>query len=92
MNFDYYLNATKKVILANYCNTYYSKVSADEFVDTLNRIFTLKQKVLTNIAKYVQYEVELRGKPLEKTLNNISFFSGIIVEYIDRDGNQPIKK
>jgi len=47
---------------------------------------------MINIATYVKNEVEVRGKPLDITLNNISFFAAILVEYIDRDGNQPIVK
>ena len=87
-----YLDAVKGVILAAYINQFYRAMPPDQFVDTLNRIFVLKQKVLANIAAYVQREVEVRGKPLDKTLENISFFAAILVEYIDRDGNQPIAK
>lgn len=87
-----YLTAVKQTILASYCNAFYGKVPADQFVDTLNRVFKLKQKPLANIAAYVRREVEVRGKPLDKTLDNISFFASILVEYIDRDGNQPIDK
>lgn len=87
-----YLDAVKRTILASYINTFYHTTPPDQFVDTLNRVFTLKQKVLANIAAYVQREVEVRGKPLDKTLDNISFFAAILVEYIDRDGNQPIVK
>lgn len=92
MTFDDYLHATKRAILATYCNDNYAVVSPDQFVDTLNRVFTLKKKVLANIARYVQNEVEGRGKTLDATLANISFFSAVLVEYIDRDGNQPISK
>lgn len=92
MNLDFYIHGVKRAILANYFNSYYHNTPPDQFVDTLNRIFTIKQKVLTNIAIYVQREVEVRHKPLEQTLQNISFFASIIVEYIDRGGNQPIKK
>lgn len=87
-----YLTLTKQAILASYCNTFYGKVPPDQFVDTLNRVFKLKGKVLGNLAAYVEREVNVRGKPLEQTLNNISFFASILVEYIDRDGNQPIVK
>jgi hypothetical protein len=87
-----YLTAVKQAILASYCNSFYAKLPPDQFADTLNRLFKLKQKPLANIAAYVQREVEVRGKPLNKTLNNISFFASILVEYIDRDGNQPIIK
>lgn len=86
-----HLPAVKQAILAAYCNTFYGKVDADQFVDTLNRVFKLKQKVLANLAAYVEREIA-RGKPLDKTLINISFFAQILVEYIDRDGNQPIDK
>ncbi|TWW08799.1 hypothetical protein E3A20_20700 [Planctomyces bekefii] len=89
---DFYLNATKQAILVTYCNEFYGRVPSDQFVDTLNRVFSLKQKAFKNIATYVQREVEVRGKPLDQTLVNISFFANILVEYIDRDGNQPIKK
>lgn len=87
-----YLTLTKQTILAAYCNTFYGKVPPDQFADTLARIFRLKQKVLSNLAAYVRREVEVRGKPLDQTLINISFFASILVEYIDRDGNQPIAK
>lgn len=87
-----YLTATKQAILAAYVNEFYGKIPADQFVDNLARIFRLKQKVLSNIAAYVEREVETRGKPLDRTLSNISFFAAILVEYLDRDGNQPITK
>lgn len=87
-----YLEPVKQTILASYCNTFYGKLPPDEFADTLSRIFRLKQKVLSNIAEYVRREVEVRGKPINQTLQNISFFASILVEYIDRDGNQPITK
>lgn len=87
-----YLIPTKQAILAAYCNEFYGKVPPDEFADNLSRIFKLKQKVFGNIADYVRREVETRGKPLDITLHNISFFAAILVEYIDRDGNQPITK
>lgn len=87
-----YLDPVKQAILAAYCNTFYGKVSADAFADNLNRIFVLKQKVLSNIAEYVRKEVDVRHKPLNQTLENVSFFAAILVEYIDRDGNQPIDK
>lgn len=87
-----YLIPVKQAILAAYCNEFYGKVPADEFADTLSRIFRLKQKPLANIADYVRREVDVRGKPLTQTLANISFFAAILVEYIDRDGNQPIVK
>lgn len=87
-----YLDPVKQTILASYCNTFYGKMSADAFADNLHRIFMLKQKVLANIAEYVRKEVDVRHKPLDQTLANISFFAAILVEYIDRDGNQPIVK
>lgn len=92
MTYDYYLKITKQAIIAAYCNEFFFKLSPDQFVDTLNRIFTLKHKVLENIARYVEKEVEARGKPLDVTLNNISFYASILVEYIDKNGNQPIVK
>lgn len=87
-----YLDSVKQTIIASYCNTFYGKVPPDQFADTLHRIFLLKQKVLGNLAAYVRREVEVRGKPINQTLENISFFASILVEYIDRDGNQPIDK
>lgn len=87
-----YLDAVKRTILIAYINAYHSALAPDAFVDTLARIFTLKQKVLANVAAYVQREVEVRGKPLDKTLANISFFSQILVERVERAGNQPIDK
>ncbi len=86
-----HLPAVKQTILAAYCNTFYGKVEADQFVDTLSRLFRLKAKMLGNLAAYVDREIA-RGKPLDKTLNNISFFASILVEHIDRSGNQPIDK
>lgn len=87
-----YLPLVKQAIIATYCNEYFGKTDPDKFVEDLNRIFVLKQKVLSNIAEYVKKEVEVRGKPLNQTLNNITFFSAILVEYLNKNGNQPIKK
>ncbi len=87
-----YLDAVKRTLLIAYINSYHSALSPDAFVDTLNRIFALKQKVMTNIAEYVRREVEVRGKPLDKTLENISFFAAILVDRVERAGNQPIAK
>lgn len=87
-----YLEPTKQAIIASYVNTFYGKVPGDQFADNLSRIFRLKQKVLANIADYVRREVDERKKPLNQTLENIGFFASILVEYLDRDGNQPVTK
>ncbi len=87
-----YLDAVKRTLLIAYINSYHAALPPDAFVDTLARIFTLKQKVMQNIAAYVQREVEVRGKPLDQTLTNISFFAAILVDRVERAGNQPIIK
>ncbi len=87
-----YLDAVKRTLLIAYINANHLALGPDSFVDTLARIFTLKQKVMANIAAYVQREVEVRGKPLDQTLQNISFFAAILVDRVERAGNQPIDK
>ncbi len=86
-----YLEQVKQVIAITYLQNNLGRLSTDQVVETLHRLFLLKQKPMANIAAYVEREV-MRGKDLIQTLQNISFFANVLVEYLERDGNQPIIK
>lgn len=89
---SYYDEAVKKTLIVHYSNHLLNQLPADEFVDTLSRLFRLKAKMIRNIAKYVQREVEVRGHPVDRVLGNIGFFALVFVEYIHKDNGQPIHK
>lgn len=86
-----HLEAVKQVLTVTYLNAALGRAPTDQVVETLSRLFLLKQKPMANIAAYVDREVA-RGKDLHTTLTNVAFFAGVLVEYLERDGNQPIVK
>lgn len=91
-NVLFYEEAVKKTLILHYTRYLLNTISSEEFVDTLARMFRLKKKMIGNIAKYVQKEVEVRNNPIDKVLENIGFFAPVFREYIHKDNGQPIHK
>jgi len=86
-----YLEQVKQVIAVTYLQGNLGRIPTDQVIETVYRIFLLKQKPMANLAAYVEREVA-RGKSLNDTLSNISFFAAVLADYLERDGNQPITK
>jgi hypothetical protein len=87
-----YEDAVKRMLIASYLNEFYQKLSPDELVDTLNRIFKHKAKVIRNLALYVQKEVEEKGRPAEKIVRSLNFYAVILKEFSAKALGQPLKR
>lgn len=82
----------KGTIIAAYSTTLLQREDPDQFVTTLHQIFQRKQKVFRNLAIWAKKEVEKRGKPLAETINNLSFFAGVLRTRVDKNLNQPLRQ
>ena len=87
-----YETAVKQMLIASYAHEFFGKLPPDEFVDSLNRIFKHKTKVIRNLALYVQKQVEEHDRPAEKVVQSLGFYAVILKEFLNRDGSQPIRR
>lgn len=87
-----YEEAVKRMLLAHYFNEFYQKLPPDEFVDTLNRIFKHKTKVIRNLALYVQKQVEEHGRPAEKVVQSLGFYAAVLKEFVSKNLSQPLRR
>ncbi len=83
--------AVRRLIIANYTNLYLGTMDPTEFVVTLRRIFQRKEKVLHNLAVYVQKEAAA-GHPADKVLNSLGFYARILKEFAIKVTNQPLRQ
>lgn len=63
----------------------------DELVNSLNRVFQRKSKVFSNLAAWAEKQVQ-RGHDPEKVVNSLSFYAKVLLEYSEKNLNQPLKK
>ncbi len=89
---DYYLSAVKEMIIVEYFRRYFGRLPHSEFVQILGRVFRNKTAVMENLAKYVKKDVEDKGRKINESLTDISFFTDVLVEYRDKNIGQPIKR
>lgn len=87
-----YEAAVKRMLIVFYIRDLLDQLPPDEFVDSLNRIFKHKRKVIRHLALYVQREAEERGHPTDKVLSSLGFYAQILKQFINRAGNQPLKR
>lgn len=87
-----YEDATKRMLIANFFNEFYTQLPPDEFVDTLNRIFKHKAKVIRNLALYVQKEHEEKGHPAEEVLQSLGFYAAILKDFVGKNAGQPLRR
>lgn len=83
--------AVKQMLVANYFATYYGRISPDEFVDCLHRIFRQKKKVIRHLALYVQKEAA-KGHNPEKALSHLDFFAVVMKDFLGKNNNQPTRR
>jgi hypothetical protein len=87
---EIYERWVKGTIIATYTQAFLNSMEPDDFVTTLRRIFERKSKVFRNLAAHVKREVEEKGRPIQQTLQNISFYAIVMKDYVQRNNNQPI--
>lgn len=83
--------AVKQMLIESYFNNFCRKTAPDEFVDSLNRIFKQKKKVIHRLALYIQSEVA-KGHDPARTLANLDFFAVVLKEFLGKNNNQPMNK
>ncbi len=84
--------AVKQMLIASYFNHFYGRLPPGEFVLTLHRIFQRKEKVIRNLAIYVQREVEEKDRPADKVLQSLDFYAKVLKEFVDKVTNQPMRQ
>ncbi len=89
---DFYTDHVKRMLIVVAANGLLPHFKPDQLLDTLHRIFRFKQKVIVNLARYAKAEVEERGRPLNDTLNNLTFFTQVLFEYVEKNNGQPLDK
>ncbi len=87
-----YEEAVKQMLIASYFNHFYGRLPPGEFVLTLHRIFQRKEKVIRNLAIYVQREAEEKGHPAEKVLQSLDFYARVLKEFVGKVTNQPMRQ
>lgn len=92
LTIDRYESAVKRMLIAHFFNEFYQKLPPDQFVDTLNRIFKHKGKVIRNLAVYVQREVEEKGRPAEKIVQSLGFYAGVLQGFVGKNEGQPLRR
>ncbi len=87
-----YEDAVKQMLIASYFNQFYGRLPPSEFVLTLHRIFQHKEKVIRNLAVYVQREAEEKGHPADKVLQSLDFYAKVLKEFVEKNLGQPRKR
>lgn len=85
-------DSVKQMIIGSYYHHFYGRLTPEEFVLTLYRIFQRKEKVIHNLAVYVQREVEEKGRPPGKVLKSLDFYPRVLREFLDKSLSQPLRK
>ena len=85
-------DAVKRMLIVHYTNEFYHKLPPDEFVDTLNRIFKHKTKVIRNLALYVQKQVEEESRPAEKVVQSLGFYAAVLKGFVFKNLGQPLRR
>lgn len=85
------LAATKQMLLGAYTTAFYGKVPADQFVDTLSRVFRLKGKVIANLSAYVHGQAQ-QGRHPDGVLQSLDFYAAVLASFTDRNLGQPLRR
>ncbi len=90
-NLIQYERLVKQMVIVVYINTYLGQYdNLEEMIDKLNRIFKHKQKVFSNLARYVEKQVA-KGRKAEDAANDLSFFAGVLHDFAYKNIGQPIR-